>query len=299
MGTFRKQDQIPFIADTNHLKFNFYPKVVTPNNSHNINFTKNKSSFIALVNKTKTAIASGLLKKLVVARRVNLADKVDSLSLFLNLLSLYPNAMTYFWHHPKAETWIGASPESLFSIDSGKLQTMALAGTLSYRADENYQWGEKEKTEQRLVVDSILSVLNRLFDEQTIQCSETFSRRAGNLVHLCNILSVQAESYDLRQIADQLHPTPAVGGIPTSEGISFLSQNENFNRSYYTGFFGPISDKKVELFVNLRCAQITKEGLTLYVGAGITAESEAENEWEETQKKAQTLLRAIEFTDSR
>ena len=47
------------------------------------------------------------------------------------------------------------------------------------------------------------------------------------------------------------------------------------------------------LYVNLRCAQLKRESISLYVGAGITAESDAEQEWEETQNKAQTILQAL------
>ena len=52
---------------------------------------------------------------MVVARDVRINKVVDPLRMFTNLLSLYTNAMVYYWHHPKAETWIGATPEQLFS----------------------------------------------------------------------------------------------------------------------------------------------------------------------------------------
>jgi isochorismate synthase len=299
MGTFQKNNQTIFIPSKNHLEYDFIEEEVKINDIIETQKNDYKKSFIDLVIKTKDSIEKGILKKLVVARALEINEKFDSFSLFSNLLSLYPNAMVYYWCHPKVGTWVGASPESLFSIHSGKFQTMALAGTLSYREDGYYSWEAKEKNEQRLVLDSILDGLKKLFRKKEIQCSDTFTRRAGNLVHLCNILSVNTTAFDLEQIIDQLHPTPAVGGIPKTEGIKFLSQNENFDRSFYTGFFGPIAyANKVDLFVNLRCAQITDQGLTLYVGAGITSASIADMEWEETRKKTQTLLTAIPFKDS-
>jgi len=299
MGTFQNSNQTPFIPNTHSLEYDFTKLQVPYNDFYKTHIDENKASFLDLVNKTKTAINRGVLKKLVVARAQSFEEKVNPTSLFSNLLSLYPNAMVYYWYHPKLGSWVGASPESLFSIDSGDFQTMALAGTLPYKVDDDYNWGKKEKTEQRIVVDSILSVLRGLFQEKEIKCSKTFTRRAGNLVHLCNILSVKTDDFDLKQIIDQLHPTPAVGGIPKNEGVKFLSKHEKFERSFYAGFFGPISGSgKADLFVNLRCAQIENDRFTLYVGAGITADSEAEEEWEETQKKAQTILRAIQFDES-
>ena len=47
------------------------------------------------------------------------------------------------------------------------------------------------------------------------------------------------------------------------------------------------------MFVNLRCARIISQDLQLYVGAGITQDSDPQKEWEETQNKAKTLLAAL------
>jgi isochorismate synthase len=171
---------------------------------------------------------------------------------------------------------------------------MALAGTLSYNEKEQYRWGEKEKKEQAWVRDILHSDLVYLFPLAHIECSETFTRRAGNLVHLCNELKVKTSKVNVAELVNRLHPTPAVGGIPVEEGLQFLTENENLDRAYYTGFLGPIvEDDEIDLFVNLRCAQIVQKGLLLYVGAGITSESDPEKEWEETQNKAKTLLAAL------
>ena len=96
------------------------------------------------------------------------------------------------------------------------------------------------------------------------------------------------------ELIKTLHPTPAVGGIPVEEGTQFLIKNEKLDRAYYAGFLGPVwEDTKIDFFVNLRCAQILKEAILLYVGAGITFESDPEKEWEETQNKTKTLLAAL------
>ena len=147
---------------------------------------------------------------------------------------------------------------------------MALAGTLPHNPEEEYHWGDKEITEQGWVKETLERDLQDLFSSSVVKCSETFTRRAGNLVHLCNELSVEAQNINTTLLL-KLHPTPAVGGIPVDEGMRFLADHENFDRAYYTGFFGPLmGEDQIDLFVNLRCAQIISEGLVLYVGAGIT-----------------------------
>ena len=283
-----------YISDKNHLQFEYKTQAFVRKEAVTILDLENKSSFINVVNETKKAIASGRLKKLVVARNVIKREEVDAFQLFNHLLTLYPHAMVYFWHHPKAETWVGATPEQLFSLRSGRLTTMALAGTLPHNSKEEYYWGDKEKIEQGWVRDTLQEDLEALFPSAVVECSETFTLRAGNLVHLCNELSVEGLSINTKALLKKLHPTPAVGGIPVGEGISFLAEHENLDRAYYAGFLGPVKGEgKIDLFVNLRCAQIIPEGLLLYMGAGITQDSDPEKEWEETQNKAKTLLAAL------
>ena len=52
-------------------------------------------------------------------------------------------------------------------------------------------------------------------------------------------------------------------------------------------------DGKTDLYVNLRCMNITSEALTLYAGGGLLASSELEDEWQETEKKMRTMKNLI------
>lgn len=283
-----------YIPNKNHLQFDFEVQNFEGNTVDFFSPSEDKASFINVVNQTKEAIRSGRLKKLVIARSILMKKVVDALQLFRHLLSLYPNAMVYFWHDPKAETWVGATPEQLFSVHSGRLTTMALAGTLPYDEHGSYSWGDKEKKEQGWVREALQSDLENLFASSDVKCSEMFTRRAGNLVHLCNEFTVDSLNINITELVKKLHPTPAVGGIPVAEGLRFLVDHENLNRSYYAGFLGPVGgEDHIDLYVNLRCAQMTQEGLLLYVGAGITLDSDPEKEWQETENKAKTLWAAL------
>jgi isochorismate synthase len=105
---------------------------------------------------------------------------------------------------------------------------------------------------------------------------------------------VEAQNINTTALLKKLHPTPAVGGIPVEEGMRFLAKHENLDRAYYTGFLGPVmGEDQMDLFVNLRCAQMIPKALVLYVGAGITQDSDPEKEWVETHNKSKTLLAAL------
>ena len=107
-----------------------------------------------------------------------------------------------------------------------------------------------------------------------------------------------ANENGLYSLVDLLHPTPAVCGLPKEAAKQFILENENYNRSYYTGFLGELNmglqnKNDSHLFVNLRCMEIEKNEAYIYVGGGITKESNPEEEWEETVAKSNIMLKVL------
>ena len=98
---------------------------------------------------------------------------------------------------------------------------------------------------------------------------------------------------DVWEIVKALHPTPAVCGYPTEKAREFILANESYDRQYYTGFCGLVEENKLDLYVNLRCMQLKEGKAHLYVGGGITKDSNPESEFAETQHKAQTMLAVL------
>lgn len=108
-----------------------------------------------------------------------------------------------------------------------------------------------------------------------------------------------------------LHPTPAVCGLPRGRAKQFILENENYDRVFYTGFLGELNIKNEKkrsgnrrnqenqayaavvrssaLFVNLRCMKLDEKKAYIFVGGGITKDSDPDAEWEETQNKSQTM----------
>ena len=138
----------------------------------------------------------------------------DRLQTFIRILTTYSNAYCYYWHHPKAGTWMGATPERLLSIRKNKLETISLAGTLPVTAEQSHpEWSSKELDEQLWVTEYIVDSLKGIGLEP--QVGERINQRAGALWHLKNsIHAVLNEKTKLDEVVSQLHPTPAVCGTP-------------------------------------------------------------------------------------
>lgn len=200
-----------------------------------------------------------------------------------------PNALIYLVHHPDAGTWFGATPETLVKKEKGQLSTMSLAGT-KHETNKS-DWSEKEKEEQLIVTDFILDRLAKAGCTD-IETTGPNTIQAGQLNHLCSEINFKSEN--IQTVISSLHPTPAICGSPYEKSRKVISELEDESRAYYCGYLGPISNKDdLHLFVNLRCAQILDDHLRLHVGGGITANSNPEDEWNETEHKAQTLLRVL------
>ena len=91
-------------------------------------------------------------------------------------------------------------------------------------------------------------------------------------------------------LIEKLHPTPAVCGVPITKAQTFIHEHEGYERKYYTGFLGEYGiNDTTDLFVNLRCMEINEKAINIYVGCGITAESNPTNEYIETENKSLTM----------
>ena len=280
---------------------------VLTNNSTNKQTTKQE--FIDLVEKGISEIESGVFQKVVLSRtkQIVLPADFDVIRIFDKLCETYASAFISAVSIPHlGVVWMGASPETLVSQDSaGIFRTMALAGTQSaYDSDGNLikpseaLWRQKEIEEQSFVTRYIINCLKKIrvreFEEEGPK-----TVIAGNLMHLRTDIIIDTIAINFSQLAtvmlDLLHPTSAVCGMPKVPATEFILKNEGYDRDFFSGFLGPVniqsSEGQIEshIFVNLRTMKIEKNIATLYAGCGITADSNAEKEWNETEMKTQTL----------
>lgn len=265
--------------------------------------SKTKSDYEQLVTNCLQHIEKGDFEKIVPSRwkSIPIPENFDPIDAFQKLCTAYPNALVSFVDTPQHGTWLGATPEVLVSIEEKSVfKTVALAGTQPYTPGANLRrvaWTQKEIEEQALVSRYIINCFKKIrlreFDEHGPKTIV-----AGNLMHLKTDFSVDMKATNFPQLGSVmlrlLHPTSAVCGMPLEQSTAFLLQQEGYDRSFYSGFLGPINfQDNSYLFVNLRCMQLFNEQAIVYAGAGVTLDSIPEQEWEETEFKLNTLLHVI------
>lgn len=252
--------------------------------------TPTKEDYLEKINRTISEIENNHWQKLVISRpvRIYLEEKQDLAKIFFNLCEQFPQAFCYVWKDENC-LWIGATPELLGKFDREKstFETMSLAGTLPI--DE--EWGVKEIEEQQAVTDYISSVLKIYADE--VEIGQIENHILGKIKHLKTNFKAKIKVEKLENLIQELHPTPAVCGIPKEDCQHKIIEIENYNREYYTGYIKIEKEEKVYFFVNLRCMQIFENELIAYVGGGINSQSIAEKEWQETELKLNSVLEKI------
>lgn len=254
-----------------------------------------KATHVKIVQKAIDSININEFKKVVISRKeIVTLNGVEVAKIYRKLLQLYPNAFVYVWFHPQVGLWLGATPETLLKVENNNFTTMSLAGTQVFKKDKKIRWSSKEIEEQQIVTEYIINKLSSF--ATNLKQLETETVKAGSLVHLSTEIKGELLQEGLFSLVDLLHPTPAVCGFPKEKAKQFILENENYNRRYYTGFLGELninSNKDSHLFVNLRCMEIKNNNAEIYVGGGITKESNPEKEWEETVAKSNIMLRAL------
>lgn len=272
---------------------NYLPELDSKSSLNTITYDdKIKKKHVALVKRGIDFLKEKKALKVVLSRKEEVdSENLDIVNVFIKLLNQYSNAFVYLWYHPKVGLWMGATPETLLSVKQNKFSTMALAGTQIYNGSIDINWEEKEIEEQQFVTDYIINKLKK-FD---ISASKPFTKKAGSLVHICTEITGEfSNNNQMGILVKTLHPTPAVCGLPKDQAKNFIIENENYSREYYTGYLGELNIKEQSnFFVNLRCMQISKQKAVLYIGGGITKDSNPEKEWEETKAKSKVMKQVL------
>jgi isochorismate synthase len=270
--------------------------------------THEQNHYETIVNKAIETIESGSMQKVVLSRTkdIHLSEQINPIDIFEKLCKKYLSAFNSLVYLPQTkETWLGASPETLVSYNNnGMFKTMALAGTQhgfdSYGHEispSQAKWSQKEIEEQAMVSRYIINCLKKVRVREYLELGPK-TIKAGHLLHLRTDFIVDTHAIHYLNFASDmltlLNPTSAVCGMPKASAMRFIAANENYERSYYSGFLGPKNiENHSELFVNLRCTRIKDQCMTFFAGAGITEDSVPQREWAETELKIDTLLRIL------
>lgn len=266
----------------------------------NLNDVKEKEQWIEKVNAALQQISQGNYKKIVFSRRVNLKLSHEPV-LYDKLKSLandYPRC--YIFAYGKNESiFFGASPEKLAKINAGWVEADALAGSTPRGKDKEEDEklaaellsSRKNLNEQLTVVDFITNSFSSFTDE-IIYDEKPRIRKLSNIQHLWTPIKAKLKpGNSVFSILKEIHPTPAICGVPWSGALDFIKVNEGYNRGFYAGIIGWFNfELQGEFAVAIRSALLKRTNLYAFAGCGIVEGSDPEQEFEEAELKLKPIL---------
>jgi menaquinone-specific isochorismate synthase len=256
------------------------------------------AEFVARVAAIIDAIAAERFRKIVAARRalLELAAPID-VGLVVERLGRDAPACTRFAFRVAGAAFVGATPERLVSRRGLEVRTEALAGSRRAGGDEDERallTSEKDLAEHALVVEQIAGALAPVSSNLAFPRPPDI-RRLRHVLHLTTpFTATLAAPLNVLDLVRRLHPTPAVGGVPGREAVSFIAEHEPDARGWYAapiGWFDAAGNG--DFMVALRSGVLDGARAHLYAGAGIVQGSVPERELGETELKLKTLRDAL------
>ena len=267
------------------------------------NIERNTSidEFKDMVSKAKQYIYDGDIYQVVLSKKFGFDIQGNTLEIYASLREINPSPYMYMLKMDDKEI-IGSSPEMLIRTVNDKVETFPIAGTrpIGKTKEENEMLkrdllnDEKELAEHTMLVDLARNDLGRVCQWGSVKVDELMSIKEFSHVqhivsHVTGILN--KDCYDaLRAV----FPAGTVSGAPKVRAMEIIDELEKDARGPYAGALGYFSfNGSSDFAISIRSLFINGNDGYVQSGAGIVADSDAENEWYETEHKAQALLDAI------
>ena len=210
------------------------------------------------------------------------------------------------------DDWLvfSSSPESLLKIspdEAGfKLTSSPIKGTAFLNQSTKELKNEKETAEHIMIVDLIRNDLSQVAQKGTVEVEDILVEKSFvNLKHLVSNIScilkkditkqfAKLISPDFKAILKSIFPGGSITGTPKIRAMQVIHELENKPRELFCGSLGYYKFNQQIGEINILIRSIfynkkTKE-LSFSTGAGITALSDPEAEYQETLLKAQKLF---------
>ncbi|MEM8485641.1 MAG: isochorismate synthase [Bacteroidota bacterium] len=264
----------------------------------------NESGWRGMIQEALKMIRNGHpLEKVVLARKVEFSftEAFDKFLLFKLLREATPNCFHFYFQVQDAYVFLGAPPERLYRRNGRAIFSEAVAGT-GMRDDINAKdielghrllLSDKDQHEHAFVRRSIEQVFRAI-------CTDITMDKAPSLMNLNIGRHLRSKFHGMLRpsisdvdILQALPPTSAVGGHPKKEAMETIRQLESFDRGWYAGPIGWMSNEAAEFAVAIRSGLATDRKLALYSGAGIVEGSKPVDEWQEIEQKIGDFIKAL------
>ncbi len=264
-----------------------------------------KQEFEDMVRQAKKYIKDGDIYQVNLSRQFNMEFKDNPMTLFQYLRKINPSPFSAFLKFD--DTFIVcSSPERLVKVYKNSIETRPIAGTRprgkTINQDKFFSHelllNKKEKAEHLMLVDLERNDLGRICEYGTVEVDELMIlEKYSHVWHIVSNISGRLKNnIKLKELLTACFPGGTITGCPKIRSAEIIHELEHISRGPYTGSLGYIGfSGEVDLNIIIRTILIKNNTAFLQVGAGIVADSDPEQEFYETYKKAEAMLIALQY----
>lgn len=292
----KQRDILIHAAQVKEVKTYAKPQITSYSEPH-------KEAYLQSIDEVTAKIKAQEADKVVIARSLALQfeEAVSSPQILSHVVNEQPES--YLFGIERTDMlFFGASPERLVKVENGRAYSSCIAGSIKRgtTAEEDEALGQsllqdsKNRGEHHYVVEMITETFEKNCTTVKVP-QQPKLLKIRDIQHLYTPVEGQlAEGATILQLVKDLHPTPALGGVPRADSMQIIRAFEPMNRGLYAAPIGWLdADGNGEFAVAIRSAALLGNAAYLYAGGGIVADSEAQSEYEETLVKFRPMLRAL------
>lgn len=257
-------------------------------------------------------IRAGDIFQVVLARRFELGEATDPLTLYRALRVINPSPYMVLFETPEVAL-VGASPEMLVRKSGRRLETRPIAGTRPRGVDaegdralaESLLADPKEKAEHVMLVDLGRNDLGRVARPGSVEVTSFLAvERYSHVMHLVSAVEAELSERHSSGAAGALEallacfPAGTVSGAPKLRAIEIIDALEPLARGPYAGAVGYLGfTGDLDTCITIRTLVVAGGRTSVTAGAGIVADSDPASEAKETESKAAALLSAVALAE--
>ncbi len=263
----------------------------------------NEDRFGKMVERAKEYIYDGDIYQVVLSKRFNFDINGDLMKVYERLREVNPSPYMYFLKM-EDKSIVGSSPEMLVRVNANGVETFPIAGTRPISSDrqknlqlrEEMLHDEKELAEHTMLVDLARNDIGRVCKWGTVKVDELMTvKEFSHVQHIVSHVAGQLQNnYDCYDAFKAVFPAGTVSGAPKVRAMEIIDELEPDTRGPYAGALGYFSfNGNCDFAITIRSMFVNSNKAYIQAGAGIVADSVPENEWMETEHKANALMEAL------
>lgn len=265
-----------------------------------------KERYVDMVKKTKEYIAAGDIFQANLSLRVSAEiGNTDPWKIYTILRKINPSPFAAFVDF--GDYYIASSsPERLIRVTGKIVDARPIAGTRPRGKDLNEDelmsaellLNEKERAEHIMLIDLERNDLGKVADYGTITVDELMiTEKYSHVIHIVsNVKGILVDGKDCFSVIKAVFPGGTITGVPKVRCMEIIDELEPTRRGPYTGSIGYIGfNGNMDLNIVIRTFLIKEGRAYVQAGAGIVADSDPEREYYESLKKAEALIKTLEY----